>query len=290
MRTLNLFATTLILGVMLSCQFQNKRKQAQQISVSILPQKYFVERIAGKDFNINVLIPPGGSPATYEPTALQMQQLAKSQAYFKIGHIPFEQTWINKMLKIAGNIEVYDLSENIELIKGAEIQHGDHFHEGGIDPHVWSSPKTAVQIAKNLYEALIALAPKKEKKYKQNLDQFLLELEHLNKETEASFSKLTKKSFMIFHPALSYLSRDYGLNQIPIEIHGKEPSPAHLKKLIEEAKKHDVKIVFIQKQFDKENAKLLAKEINAELIQINPLNENWLSEMKSIIGHLKKQN
>jgi zinc transport system substrate-binding protein len=270
-----------------ACQPKKAKKIENQISVSILPQKYFVEKIAGKDFQVNILIPPGGSPATYEPTPMQMEQVAKSVAYFKIGHIPFENTWMNNMIEAAGDIKVYNLSKGIELVRGEEVHHGDHVHEGGIDPHTWSSPKAVIQVANNLYNGLIELAPEKKETYKKNLDAFLAELQLLDKKSAEVFAEAEHKSFMIFHPALTYLARDYGLNQIPIELHGKEPSPAHMQHLIGEAKKHDIKIVFIQKQFNKENAEAIAKEIEAKVIQIDPLNEDWMAEMKSIINILK---
>ncbi|WP_321309717.1 metal ABC transporter solute-binding protein, Zn/Mn family [Marinifilum fragile] len=287
MRFVNILILSVLIFGIYSCQPKQAKKTENQISVSILPQKYFVERIAGNDFQVNILIPPGGSPATYEPTPMQMEQVAKSVAYFKIGHIPFENTWMNNMIEAAGDIKVYNLSKGIELVRGPEVQHGDHFHEGGIDPHTWSSPKAVIQIVQNLYEGLVELAPEKEEIYKKNLNQFLSELEMLDQESEEVFAGAKHKSFMIFHPALTYLARDYGLNQIPIELHGKEPSPAHMQNLIGEAEKHDIKVVFIQKQFNKENAEAIAKEINAKVIQIDPLNEDWMAEMKSIVNHLK---
>lgn len=281
-----LIASVVMIGIY-SCQPKQAKKVDNQISVSILPQKYFVERIAGNDFQVNILIPPGGSPATYEPTPMQMEQVAKSVAYFKIGHVPFENTWMNNMIEAAGEIKVYNLSKGIELVRGAEVHHGDHVHEGGIDPHTWSSPKAVIQIVKNLYDGLVELKPENKATYKKNLDQFLSELEMVDKKSAEVLASAKHQSFMIFHPALTYLARDYGLNQIPIELHGKEPSPAHMKHLIGEAEKHDIKIVFIQKQFNKENAQAIAKEIEAEVIQIDPLNEDWMAEMKSIINHLK---
>jgi zinc transport system substrate-binding protein len=286
-RIINLLLVTAVFASVFACQPKKAKKIENQISVSILPQKYFVEKIAGKDFQVNILIPPGGSPATYEPTPMQMEQVAKSVAYFKIGHIPFENTWMNNMIEAAGDIKVYNLSKGIELVRGEEVHHGDHVHEGGIDPHTWSSPKAVIQVANNLYNGLIELAPEKKETYKKNLDAFLAELQLLDKKSAEVFAEAEHKSFMIFHPALTYLARDYGLNQIPIELHGKEPSPAHMQHLIGEAKKHDIKIVFIQKQFNKENAEAIAKEIEAKVIQIDPLNEDWMAEMKSIINILK---
>lgn len=286
MHLINKFIPVLLVGIIMSCQSGKIEKETNLISVSILPQKYFIERIAGHDFKVNVLIPPGVSPATYEPTPMQMKDVAKSIAYFRIGHIPFETVWLNNLVEGAGEIKIVDLSKGIDLIKGIE-KHGDHVHEGGIDPHIWSSFKSVKILSSNLFQELVKLAPEKKKIYEQNYQQFLSELEEMDKLAEASLIHKKGMSFMIFHPALTYLARDYGLHQISVELDGKEPSPTHMKHLVEEAKRLEIKQVFVQKQFNVENAKAIVAEIDGEVVLIDPLTEDWLSEMKRIINILK---
>jgi len=271
-----------------SCKSKQNKVDNKLISVSILPQKYFIERIAGDDFKVNVLIPPGASPASYEPTPKQMQEMSKSTLYLRIGHIPFEKAWLGKLFEGNSQIKSIDLSEGIELIRGPEMRHGDHVHEGGIDPHIWSSPKTAKQLVANTYKVLVQLAPEKEQLYTANYLKLMSEINIMDKGAETIFSQMPSKSFMIYHPALSYIARDYGLTQISIEADGKAPSPAHMKNIIKQAKTHDIKVIFLQKQFNTENAKTIAKEINAELIQIDPLSVDWLTEMNRIMGYLKR--
>lgn len=188
-----------------------------------------------------------------------------------------------------GDIKISDLSQGIELLHAEEEQHGDHFHEGGVDPHIWSSLKSVKIITRNLFDELILLAPEKKSIYENNYKHFLSEIEALDQASEIEFSNLKSKFFMIFHPALSYLARDYGLKQISIESDGKEPSPAHMQHLISQAKEDGIKIIFVQKQFNIENAKTVAKEIGAEVIQIDPLNEDWLTEIKQIINYLQNK-
>ncbi|WP_372752733.1 metal ABC transporter solute-binding protein, Zn/Mn family [Labilibaculum sp.] len=286
MHIVNKFFLLLILGITMSCQIGKIEKESNLISVSILPEKYFVERIAGDDFKVNVLIPPGASPATYEPTPMQMRDVAKSTAYLKIGYIPFEKVWLNNLVEGAGDIKIFDLSEGIELIQGKE-KHGDHFHEGGIDPHIWSSLKSAKILSANLLQALISMAPDKKNLYEKNYQKFMSEIDSLNQSAESAFFKKKGMSFMIFHPALSYFARDYGLRQITVELEGKDPSPTHMKNLVEEAKERGIRKVFVQKEFNVENARVIVAEIKGEVVSIDPLSENWLSEMKRIIDILK---
>ncbi len=271
-----------------ACNSKQTKVDNKLISVSILPQKYFIERIAGDDFKVNVLIPPGASPASYEPTPKQMKDMSKSATYLRIGHIPFEKAWLNKLLEGNDHIKNLDMSEGIELIKGPEFRHGDHFHEGGIDPHIWSSPKTSKQVIINTYKVLVQLAPEKEKEYTSNYMKLISDINVMDKGAESIFAQMPTKAFMIYHPALSYMARDYGFTQISIEHDGKTPSPAHMKNMLDLAKKHKIKTVFLQKQFNMDNAKVIAKEIDAEIIQIDPLSEDWLVEMNRIMGYLKK--
>ncbi len=285
--TLILIFVGLSLGFQ-SCNSSKTKVDNKLISVSILPQKYFIERISGDDFEVNVLIPPGASPASYEPTPKQMMDMSESSTYLRIGHIPFEKAWLNKLLEGNDHIKSIDMSEGIELIKGAEVRCGDHFHEGGIDPHIWSSPKTAKQLIANTFKVLVQLAPEKEQEYTSNYMKLMSDINVMDKGAEAIFAQSSEKAFMIYHPALSYMARDYGLTQISIEHDGKTPSPAHMKNMLDLAKEHKIKTVFIQKQFNTENAKVIAKEIDAELIQIDPLNEDWLNEMNRIMSYLKK--
>lgn len=285
--TLILIFVGLSLGFQ-SCNSNKNKVDNKLISVSILPQKYFIERIAGNDFKVNVLIPPGASPASYEPTPKQMKDMSASPVYLRIGHIPFEKAWLNKLFEGNDHIKSIDMSEGIELIRGPEVRHGDHFHEGGIDPHIWSSPKTAMKLIANTYKVLVQLAPEKEQEYTSNYIKLMSDINVIDKGAETIFADMPNKAFMIYHPALSYIARDYGLTQISIEHDGKTPSPAHMKNMLDLAKKHKIKTVFLQKQFNIENATIIAKEINAELIQIDPLSADWLAEMNRIMGYLKK--
>jgi len=281
----------LCLGISLgfqACNSKQNKVDNKLISVSILPQKYFIERIAGEDFKVNVLIPPGASPASYEPTPKQMQEMSQSSLYLKIGHIPFEKAWLNKLFEGNSQIKSIDISEGIEFIRGPEFRHGDHVHEGGIDPHVWSSPKTAKQLVANTFKVLVELAPEKKQEYTMNYMKLMADINIMDKGAEAIFSQMPSKAFMIYHPALSYIARDYGLTQISIEHDGKAPSPAHMRNMLELAKKHQIKIIFLQKQFNIDNAKTIAAEIDAELIQIDPLSEDWLTEMNRILSYLKQ--
>jgi len=278
-----------------SCNISDETGEDRIISVSILPQKYFVENIAGDEFSVNVLLPPGTSPASYDPTPKQLRDINKSDIYLKMGHLGFETAWMDAIQKNHRDLKIIDLSAGIALIESAH-DHGDHSdHEGhdhghdhdGIDPHIWMSPKTAMKIAENTAAAIIKYDPACKDLIRANLDSLKTDILDMDRQMEDVAANLTNKKFIIYHPALTYLARDYGLEQISMEYEGKEPSAAYMKKLVDRAKNENIKLIFIQKEFDQERAKQISKDLDAKLIQIDPLAEDWAGQMKQVIGSFR---
>ena len=208
------------------------------ISVSILPQKYFVEKIAGDNFKINVLIPPGASPATYDPTPAQIVELAKSKIYFKIGHIEFEKNWLDKISIEYPELNIIDNSVGIDLLENKDSGSDHDHHHGFIEPHTWMSPQNANIIASSIYEALLKLDKENESFYTNNYHLFISEIDSLNRRLSMQLQDIPSRSFIIYHPALTYFAEAYNLNQIPIEKEGKSPSAFHIKQIIDVAKKY----------------------------------------------------
>lgn len=274
--------------VITSCEPGKYELDNTHISVSILPQKYFIQKIAKDYFKVNVLVPPGASPASYEPSSRQMKELTKSISYIRIGHIGFEQAWMESLQKINKKMKITDLSVGIDLIGGNQVQHGDHFHKGGIDPHIWLSLQSIKIIAKNTLDALIGLDSTLSLAFTNNYVDFITEINETEEYIHSILKPFEGKEFLIFHPALSYFSRDFGLIQVPMELDGKNPSPAHLKEITDLAIEKKIKTIFIQEEFDKENAKTLATAIGGKIIRINPLAENCLDEIKKTAEKIRE--
>lgn len=292
----------LFLCILCGCQGKQQGEEPL-ISVTIEPQRYFVEWIGGERFKVNCVVPSGQSPETYDPTPQEMVRLGKSVAYFQVGHIGFELAWMKKIQENNPQLKLFDLSEGMNIIKDEKEEEGHdhefegghdhkqdssaeegepsfhHHHPGGIDPHIWSSIQGGKVIALNTLNALIALEPDQEAYFKANYERVLSEIEETEKTIRTLLEPLRGQAFIIYHPSLTYFAMENGLVQLCIEMDGKEPSPGQLEELVRTAKEAHARVVFIQKEFDRKNAELIAKEVGCRLVQINPLAYDWKAEM-----------
>ncbi|MDA3868069.1 MAG: zinc ABC transporter substrate-binding protein [Salinivirgaceae bacterium] len=290
----NLFVIPVVLVFVLSACFtpdKNMNASAKNaIYVSIPPQKYLVEQIAGETFAVHALLPPGASPAIYEPTPAQLRQLSGAKAYIRIGYIGFELAWMDRIASTNKKMIIFDQSKNVNLIE-ANHQHneeGHHTHDGNVDPHIWMSPSEMNVQASNIYNSLCQLMPDSTQYFKNNYQELLATIADTDKKIMSNFNDIKNRSFMIYHPAMSYFARDYQLKQIPLEYEGKEPSGKYMAKLIETSKEEGIKTIFIQKEFPVERAGTLANELNANVEVIDPLAYNWPENMVGISKQLRR--
>ncbi len=274
-------------AALFSCNHNKRQSDKDLVTVSVIPQKYLVEQIADTLFDVNVLIPSGAAPATYEPTPRQMSELSKSTVYFRIGYIGFEQAWIDKIASNNPDLPIINCSKNQDLIYAKAHRHGDHMHYEGTDPHIWLSPTRLMVQAEIIYNRLVKIAPEYKDQMQKNYNNLIVKLKSTNRELKDMFKGYEGAKFIIFHPALTYFAKDYNLVQIPMEIDGKTPTPVYLQQIVDKAKAEGINTVFIQKEFDKDNAALLAKEINGEVIEINPLDGDLINNIVDIAKKLK---
>ncbi len=266
------------------------------VAVSVSPQKYFLQKIAGDRYDIHVMIPPGYSPATFSPTPRQVQELDRARVYFRIGHIGFESAWMGKIAELHPNLAIVDTSAGVSLIKANhshrhdEAEDEDDAHAGveGVDPHIWLSPAAVKIQAANILAALIDLDPEHRETFSKNYGQFVQEIEQLDVDIRTILRGIENRKFLVFHPAWSYFARDFALEQHPIEFEGKEPNPSGLKDIVRWAKSENVRVIFVQRQFDTNSARAIAEELDGEVVAIDPLAEDWPANMRSIALTLKK--
>lgn len=277
-----------LLVLLAACQGKTGTGNDAVVSVTIEPQRYVAEKIAGSHFRINCVVPSGQSPETYDPSPQEMMEISRSRAYLRIGSIGFELAWMKALADQNPEMEIFDLSRGIALIPSSEEEHGHEpeahhgHHHGATDPHIWTSARNMKQIARNALEAFVALDPEHQADYQSNYEVLLKEIEATETQLDSLLLPMKGKAFIIYHPALTYLAADYGMKQLCIEMDGKEPSPASLKALVETARQHDARLVFVQQEFDQKNAELIARETGCRLVSVNPLAYDWKGELLNI--------
>ena len=269
----------LIAGFLSACSPQ-PASQEKTLYVSILPIRSLVKEIVGEDFRIEVLVPPGASPETFEPTPRQFIGLNEAQLVFNVGLLEFETALLDK---IEDRTKIVDLSRGIVRIEGSCAHAGrngsDHAH--GVDPHMWTSPRALQRMAKNAYEAIHARWPDSAK-YTANHARLQEELRQLNLRTAEKIARSGIRYFIIYHPALTYYARDYGLRQEAVEADGKEPSAKRLTALIRQARKDGIGRILYQNQFPVSVVETIARDIGAECTEIDPLREDAIANIDSI--------
>jgi zinc transport system substrate-binding protein len=263
------------------------------VTVSILPEKYFVERIGGEHVSVNVMVGPGDSPHTYEPKPEQMAALSRSKIYFAIG-VEFEGAWMDKFASANPQMNIVDLSNGVDklpIARHAEEtgneEDGDHA-EDELDPHIWTSPEIAKTIARRTADELSAIDTQNAEVYRTNLKEFLAEIELLQNDIREDLREIENRKFLVFHPAWGYFAREFGLEEIAIEVGGTEPSASELSAIIKTALTENIHVVFAQPEFSTQIANYIASEINGEVRLISPLAENWLENMRTVTQTLKE--
>lgn len=264
---------TLLSVVLNGCGSANRKpsNDKEKIFVSIAPLYQLVEGITGNDFDIEILVPAGASPESFEPTPRQFIALNGAKAVFAVGLIDFER---NLLSKIEQQSKVIDLSQGIDLIAGS-CSHNHHGHHcaHGVDPHIWTSPVALKAMARSVYNA-IATAYPDSVKYTANYQKLEARLDSLDSSVRTLCDNARVRQFIIYHPALTYLARDYGLEQVSIEHEGKEPSAKRLAGIIANARTKGIKRIFYQSTYPRSSVEVIADDIGAEAVEIDPLHED----------------
>lgn len=247
------------------------------IFVTITPMQSIIEEITAGDFDIEVIVPKGASPETFEPTPKQVTSFSDAELIFSTGLIDFEKSLVER---IGGDAEVVNLSNGIELIAGS-CSHGNHQHKHGVDPHIWTSPRALRTMVTNAHKAIMAHYPDSVK-YTEATGRLLERINKLDNYCATRIKAEGVEAMMIYHPAYTYYARDYGIEQIAIEHDGKEPSLRQTTALIEKAKEHGVKAILRQPQYSEDKVRAIANDAGAEIITTDPLAEDILGEIERV--------
>jgi len=284
-----LFMLGLLAGVIILSNAQAQQELTARIPVfvSILPQAYFVERIGGDLVDVDVLVGPGQSPATYEPTPQQMARLSNAELYFTIG-VPFEAHLLRRIGATLSKLRVVETEKAVfgtmrfDEAPEREPDTGEVHNHGDLDPHIWLDPELVKLLAESICDGLVLFDPEHRRYYENNLVAFQADLDSVDARISGRLTPLTRRDFYVFHPAFGHFARAYGLRQVAIEKEGKEPSARQLADLISRAEKEQVKVIIVQKQFSTSAAEAIAESIGARVVQLDPLARDYLTNIENI--------
>ena len=272
MRYLLCFMLTLLAA---GCTTNDNRTNQSEIYVTIAPLRAVVEEVTCHDFDVEILVPKGAGPETFEPTAKQLTALSNAEFVFSTGLITFEQ----HLTESVSEERLVDLSRNITLIEGS-CSHGHH-HSHGVDPHIWTSPRALKTMTLNIRDAIMERYPDSAK-YATAAEELIARLDSLDDYCRSKVEESEIKSMMIYHPAYTYYARDYGIDQIAIEHDGKEPTPKRLTALSDRAKRDNIGVILLQPQYSIDKVRPIAQAAGAEVVIADPLSEDIEGEIRRI--------
>ncbi len=270
-----------VVAVSLGACRPKKVAERRCITVSILPEQYFLKKIVGDNFDVKCMLSKGGNPETYEPSMANMIVLEHSEAYFLMGGgLDLELSIKGKIKNFNSEIKVFDMSEGIDFISGSHYFNAKDAH--GIDPHTWTSVKNARIIARNMFDAVCQLDKEHEEEYRQNYMAFDKELDSLQTALTQKLAAVKGSAFVVWHPSLGYFARDFGLVQLSMEVEGRESTVKDLEARLAHAAAMKPKVFFIQKNMDSNKAQAISKQLGTTVVQIDPLEYVWKREINKI--------
>jgi len=282
-KRLSLFILLVVLPVNFTQVAQAAEEGRIGVMTTIAPISEFIEQIGGERVQVTVMVPLSANEHTYEPTPSQLKELSRAKLYIAAGSgIEFELVWLERFEKLNPLIQIVNVSKNIARLPSGEHD-PDDAHQ---DPHVWLSVENAKIMVRQIADALIQADGAYQEFYKRNSDSYLIQLENLHQEIKERLLNRRTKDFISAHSAWRYFAQSYSLNEIAIESEGKEPGASQILDIIKTAKQEQIKVVFTAPQFSKRHAEMIAKEINGRLIEADPLNKNYIKNLRQFSNDL----
>lgn len=261
---------------------------SKHVLVSVAPHKFFVDKIADGTVTVGLMVPAGASSHTFEPTPKQMLAASKADLWFTLGE-SFETRAIKALTAYNPEMKTVDLRTGVDMIKADPHSGCCCCCASSHDLHIWLSARQAKIQAATIANALSQRYPENAARYQTALKQFLQELDALDQQIDTILKPLKNRLIMVSHPAYAYFCRDYLLRQLSIEFEGKDPTPYQLNNILNQARAAGIKKVYIQAQYSSKGAKLIAKELGAEVVMLDPYAEDYINSMLEIARQFSKQ-
>ncbi len=256
--------------------------------VSIPPQASLVKGIGGSAVSVVTLLGRGEDPHTFSPSPQQIKQLTSANLFFSVG-LSFEQRLLEKIADGEQAFSVVDTTQGVYWRKlDGHAYRGERPHLHERDPHIWLAPSSIRKVVAVVFKALVQRAPRLEKIFTRNRRDYEKRLDRLDKEIRSRLSPYKGKPIYLSHPILGYFADEYGLDQKALEQHGKRPSPRQIQGLIRQARADGIRTIFVEPQFDRRGAEVVARAIEGKLVEIDPMAHDLLANLEAIAGKVEK--
>lgn len=254
------------------------------VAVTILPQKFLVEQVGGARVAVTVLVPAGAAAETYQVSPRRLAELGRARLYFKVG-FGMEDVFLPRLQANFPQVKVVDSAAGIKKRRLESHAHDGvpcAGHNSPDDPHVWVSLRLAKRQAENICRALAEADPACRGFYEQNLQALQARLDEADAYVAAKLAPYKGSAFFCYHPGFGYFADDYGLEQVAMELNGQKPSLKQMGHFIAEARRENIRMIFVQSQFSTESAEALAKQIGAKVVPVDNLSENYLVAIRDM--------
>jgi zinc transport system substrate-binding protein len=261
-----------------------------KVVASIAPLADFARQVGKDRVNVLLLLPPGASPHTYEPVPRTVQQISKARIFIEVG--AGLEFWADRLIAAtAKGITTVTCSDGIQLIRGE-----DHDHAlSNVNPHIWLDPVICMKIVDRIAAAFAAADPANATFYRKNAAAYASRLAALDREIAQTVKTFRTREYVTFHPAWDYFARRYGLRVAGVieEAPGKEPTPRHVQRLLDEVRQMKTKVIFAEPQFSPRIAEAIAQEAGARVLMLDPIGgeggrETYIDLMKYNLAMMEK--
>ena len=258
-----------------------------KITAATYPVAWLGCEVVGPPCQPTSLVPPGASAHSWEPRPSDLQRLNRASVFVQAG-LAFEASWVPRFRASVPDLEIVDARGALDLAD-SDREHGHATEEN--DPHVWSSPRAMDRLSDTLAARLVLSRPELRGRVAAHLPGVHLKLLNLDSAVRRLLAPFTGRTFLVNHPGLGYLARDYGLTQKPLEANGQGLTPVLLWEVRKTAKAQGIRAVFVQTENSRRIADQIAKElgvgtVDVDLLAIAPYDSLYLSVIRRMAEKL----
>lgn len=262
-----------------------------KILVTIPPYAGLVRPLVDNHIDVEIVVPLGSNPHTYEPSPDQMKRFIQAKVWFRTGDEAEDK--MAEFLK-QHPVEIVDIVSEYATLGAthADECHTCH-HQGtrlgaGKDLHVWLSPQIGIYQVDKMVAVLVTHFPDLKSIIQQNSLLLKHRLAELDRKLSSQLYPFKGSNLLVSHPALGYYCERYHLHQLSIEIEGKDPLPQDIAALMAQLKAHPVPVVLIEPQYNKKGAVLIAEKLHVPYEEINPYAEDYFAMLNHITSTILK--